>query len=99
MSAHPTSIASTRSCCVALILAATVARRARAAEADAAGARPAEGLRHSRRPKRFTLPNGLPVTMVPFGQVPKVTIRLVVAGRQTSTKPKDKSGSPISPAT
>jgi predicted Zn-dependent peptidase len=29
-------------------------------------------------PKRFTLPNGLPVTMVPFGQVPKVTIRLVV---------------------
>jgi zinc protease len=30
-------------------------------------------------PKRFTLPNGLPVTLVPFGQVPKVTIRLVVA--------------------
>ncbi len=29
-------------------------------------------------PKRFTLSNGLPVTMVPFGQVPKVTIRLVV---------------------
>jgi predicted Zn-dependent peptidase len=29
-------------------------------------------------PARFTLPNGLPVTMVPFGQVPKVTIRLVV---------------------
>ncbi len=29
-------------------------------------------------PKRFTLANGLPVTMVPFGQVPKVTIRLVV---------------------
>jgi predicted Zn-dependent peptidase len=27
---------------------------------------------------RFTLPNGLPVTMVPFGQVPKVSIRLVV---------------------
>jgi predicted Zn-dependent peptidase len=31
-------------------------------------------------PKRFTLSNGLPVTMVPFGQVPKVTIRLVVQG-------------------
>ena len=30
-------------------------------------------------PKRFTLANGLPVTMVPFGQVPKVTIRLVIA--------------------
>jgi zinc protease len=30
-------------------------------------------------PKRFTLSNGLPVTMVPFGQVPKVTIRLVIA--------------------
>jgi zinc protease len=28
-------------------------------------------------PTRFTLPNGLPVTLVPFGQVPKVTIRLV----------------------
>ena len=29
-------------------------------------------------PKRFTLANGLPVTTVAFGQVPKVTIRLVV---------------------
>jgi zinc protease len=29
-------------------------------------------------PKRLALANGLPVTMVPFGQVPKVTIRLVV---------------------
>jgi zinc protease len=29
-------------------------------------------------PKRFTLANGLPVTMVPFGQVPKVLVRLVV---------------------
>jgi predicted Zn-dependent peptidase len=29
-------------------------------------------------PTRFTLPNGLAVTLVPFGQVPKVTIRLVV---------------------
>ena len=28
--------------------------------------------------KRFTLANGLPVTMVPFGQVPKAAIRLVV---------------------
>ena len=30
------------------------------------------------KPKRFTLSNGLPVTMVPFGLVPKVTIQLVV---------------------
>ena len=29
--------------------------------------------------ERFTLANGLPVTMVPFGQVPKAAIRLVVA--------------------
>src|SRR5215218_3492941 len=29
-------------------------------------------------PTRFTLPNGLAVTLVPFGQVPKVAIRLVV---------------------
>lgn len=29
--------------------------------------------------RRFTLANGLPVTLVPFGQVPKVAIRLVVA--------------------
>jgi predicted Zn-dependent peptidase len=29
-------------------------------------------------PKRFTLANGMPVTMVPFGQVPKVTVRLVI---------------------
>jgi zinc protease len=28
--------------------------------------------------KRFTLPNGLPVTMVPFGTVPKVRLQLVV---------------------
>ena len=31
------------------------------------------------KPTRITLPNGLAVTMVPFGQVPKVTVRLVVA--------------------
>src|SRR3954466_7653370 len=29
--------------------------------------------------KRFTLGNGLPVTLVPFGQVPKAAIRLVVS--------------------
>jgi zinc protease len=29
--------------------------------------------------RRFTLGNGLPVTMVPFGQVPKAAIRLVIA--------------------
>lgn len=31
------------------------------------------------KPSRFTLPNGLAVTMVPFGQVPKVSLRLVAA--------------------
>src|SRR3954469_15529672 len=37
--------------------------------------------------RRFTLANGLPVTMVPFGQVPKVVIRLVVsAGNVYETK-------------
>ena len=30
-------------------------------------------------PRKLTLPNGMPVTMVPFGQVPKVTIRVVVS--------------------
>ena len=30
-------------------------------------------------PKRVKLSNGMPVTMVPFGQVPKVTIRVVVS--------------------
>jgi zinc protease len=44
-------------------------------------------------PKRFTLANGLPVTMVPFGQVPKVTIRLVVEAACTSRK--IRSGSRI----
>jgi len=37
--------------------------------------------------RRFTLANGLPVTMVPFGQVPKAAIRLVVsAGNVYETK-------------
>jgi predicted Zn-dependent peptidase len=31
-------------------------------------------------PRRITLTNGLPVTLVPFGQVPKVSLRLVVNG-------------------
>ena len=30
-------------------------------------------------PRNLTLPNGMPVTMVSFGQVPKVTIRVVVS--------------------
>jgi zinc protease len=30
------------------------------------------------QPRRFTLPNGLPVTMVAFGTVPKVRVQLVV---------------------
>ena len=37
-------------------------------------------------PRRFTLPNGLPVTLVPFGQVPKVTIRLVVSAANLHEK-------------
>lgn len=37
-------------------------------------------------PRRFTLGNGLPVTMVQFGQVPKVTIRLVVAAANLHEK-------------
>jgi len=39
------------------------------------------------KPTRFTLDNGLAVTMVPFGQIPKVTIRLVVpAGNADESK-------------
>jgi predicted Zn-dependent peptidase len=37
-------------------------------------------------PRRFTLDNGLPVTMVTFGQVPKVTIRLVVSAANLHEK-------------
>jgi zinc protease len=37
-------------------------------------------------PKRFTLANGMPVTMVPFGQVPKVNIRLVIAAANLHEK-------------
>jgi zinc protease len=37
-------------------------------------------------PRRFTLANGLPVTLVPFGQVPKVNIRLVVAAANLHEK-------------
>ncbi len=37
-------------------------------------------------PKRFTLDNGLVVTLVPYGSVPKVTIELVRAARATSTR-------------
>ena len=37
-------------------------------------------------PRRFTLANGLPVTMVPFGQVPKVTVRVVVAAANLHEK-------------
>jgi len=37
-------------------------------------------------PRRFTLANGMPVTMVPFGQVPKVTIRLVVGAANAHEK-------------
>jgi zinc protease len=37
-------------------------------------------------PRRFTLDNGLPVTLVSFGQVPKVTIRLVVSAANLHEK-------------
>jgi zinc protease len=37
-------------------------------------------------PRRFTLANGLPVTMVAFGQVPKVTIRLIVSAANLHEK-------------
>jgi predicted Zn-dependent peptidase len=37
-------------------------------------------------PRRFTLANGMPVTLVPFGQVPKVTIRVVVAAANLHEK-------------
>ena len=49
-------------------------------------------------PQRFTLANGLPVTLVPFGQVPKVTIRLVVERGERARSKRRRSGSPISPA-
>ena len=37
-------------------------------------------------PRRFTLANGMPVTLVPFGQVPKVTVRLVVGAANLHEK-------------
>jgi predicted Zn-dependent peptidase len=37
-------------------------------------------------PRRFTLGNGLPVTLVSFGQVPKVTIRVVVGAANLHEK-------------
>jgi zinc protease len=40
-------------------------------------------------PRRFTLANGLPVTMVPFGQVPKVNIRIVVGAANLHEKPDE----------
>lgn len=36
--------------------------------------------------RRFTLGNGMPVTLVPFGQVPKVTIRVVVGAANLHEK-------------
>ena len=61
---------------VAVILAATVAAGAEQKQAPPAPGPAKDFVIPS--PKRFTLSNGLPVTMVPFGLVPKVTIRLVV---------------------
>jgi zinc protease len=40
-------------------------------------------------PRRVTLANGLPVTMVPFGQVPKVSIRLVVRGANINERKEE----------
>ncbi len=61
---------------VALILVATVAAGAAQKQAPPAPGPAKDFVIPS--PKRFTLSNGLPVTMVPFGLVPKVTIRLVI---------------------
>ncbi len=44
-------------------------------------------------PARFTLPNGLAVTMVPFGQVPKVTPAPRGRGRQPVRRARPRSGS------
>jgi len=72
----------TRNAITTLAVAATVAiALAGASGAQQKQAPPAAGTPKDfviPSPKRFTLANGLPVTMVPFGQVPKVTIRLVV---------------------
>jgi predicted Zn-dependent peptidase len=40
-------------------------------------------------PRRFTLANGLPVTLVPFGQVPKVTVRVVVSAANLHEKAEE----------
>ena len=50
------------------------------------------------KPQRFTLHNGLPVTMVPFGTVPKVRVQLVVRSGQRRTRTPTRSGSPTRPA-
>ena len=39
------------------------------------------------KPTRFTLPNGLPVAMVPFGTVPKVRLQLVVEAGNVNESP------------
>jgi len=59
-----------------LVLAATAALGAQQKQQPPAPGAPKDFVIPT--PKRFTLANGMPVTMVPFGQVPKVTIRLVV---------------------
>jgi zinc protease len=66
----------TRRAIALLILATTVAAGTQQKQQPPAPGAPKDFVIPS--PKRFTLSNGLPVTMVPFGQVPKVTIRLVV---------------------
>ena len=40
-------------------------------------------------PRRFTLGNGMPVTLVPFGQVPKVTVRVVVGAANVHEKKEE----------
>jgi hypothetical protein len=47
--------------------------------------------------RRFDLPNGLKVRLVQYGEVPKVTVRLVTRPA-TSMKRRAKCGSPTSPA-
>jgi zinc protease len=72
-----------RVCALLLVLMAALVAKPRAHQAAPGGkqAPPKPGPAKNfvvPQPKRFTLPNGLPVTMVAFGTVPKVRVQLVV---------------------
>ncbi len=68
-----TRVASTT---LAILLAAASVATAQARQAPPAPGTPKDFVIPA--PTRFTLANGLPVTMVPFGRVPKVTVRLII---------------------